>query len=354
MAFLEHMFVNSGTMEFEHNSSLLPYCLSQCEVDSTYHCSKECFTECFTKVKMEGAENCWATTWESLEEDGKLSQGAYGFIQLLGLMSGYGYMLMNAATLIGEGAELLLLVPSMATLVGTLVLPVLGAVPDGAIVFFSGLGPTAQEDLAVGMGALAGSTIMLLTIPWFLSIYAGRVDIVGGQCRYKPPAGEKKLTPGRGASRSGISADVAVTTSCTLMLITCVPYFIIQVRTGLGCLRTILSHLGVIPRTRMMTTEFSRRPDCMLQGPAFFPTHGSISDLHPNNTHHTGDIAHEQGFALFGLIVAAAMFFGCCAWFVMSSGSKESQEAVDMLTVQVQQGALEDGLMNFTGMFLPL
>ena len=44
----------------------------------------------------------------------------------------------------------------------------------------------------------------------------------------------------------------------------------------------------------------------MLQGPAFFPTHGrSISDLHPNNTHHTGDIAHEQGFALFGLIVAA-------------------------------------------------
>ena len=313
MAFLEHMFVNSGTMEFEHNSSLLPYCLSQCEVDSTTnHCSKECFTECFTKVEMKGAENCWATTWESLEEDGKLSQGAYGFIQLLGLMSGYGYMLMNAATLIGEGAELLLLVPSMATLVGTLVLPVLGAVPDGAIVFFSGLGPTAQEDLAVGMGALAGSTIMLLTIPWFLSIYAGRVDIVGGQCRYKPPAGEKKLTPGRGASRSGISADVAVTTSCTLMLITCVPYFIIQ-------------------------------------GPAFFPTRGSISDLHPNNTHHTGDIAHEQGFALFGLIVAAAMFFGCCAWFVMSSGSKESQEAVDMLTVQVQQGALEDGLMNFTG-----
>jgi hypothetical protein len=29
----------------------------------------------------------------------------------------------------------------------------------------------------VGVGALAGSTIMLLTIPWFLSILGGRVDL---------------------------------------------------------------------------------------------------------------------------------------------------------------------------------
>ena len=48
---------------------------------------------------------------------------------------------------------------------GSVVLPVLGAVPDGAIMLFSGLGSVeeAQENLAVGVGALAGSTIMLLT-----------------------------------------------------------------------------------------------------------------------------------------------------------------------------------------------
>lgn len=56
-------------------------------------------------------------------------------------------------------------------------LPVLGAVPDGAIVLFSGLGPDAEEQLSVGVGALAGSTIMLLTIPWALSIFAGRVTL---------------------------------------------------------------------------------------------------------------------------------------------------------------------------------
>eukprot|EP00663_Eupelagonemidae_sp_cell21sb_P006552 gene6552-biopygen6934 len=57
-------------------------------------------------------------------------------------------------------------------LVGSVVLPILGAVPDGAIILFSGGG---QEDLAVGVGALAGSTIMLLTIPWSLAIIGGRV-----------------------------------------------------------------------------------------------------------------------------------------------------------------------------------
>jgi hypothetical protein len=51
-------------------------------------------------------------------------------------------------------------------LVGGVVLPLLGAVPDGAIILFSGLGDyeTAQETLSVGVGALAGSTIMLLTV----------------------------------------------------------------------------------------------------------------------------------------------------------------------------------------------
>lgn len=58
-----------------------------------------------------------------------------------------------------------------------MVLPVLGAVPDGAIVLFSGLGENAVEQVPVGVGALAGSTIMLLTIPWILATIGGRVDL---------------------------------------------------------------------------------------------------------------------------------------------------------------------------------
>ena len=83
------------------------------------------------------------------------------------------YILLTASDMIGSGAELLMLVPSISGVVGSIVLPVLGAVPDGAIVLFSGMGPDAQEQLNVGMGALAGSQVMLLTIPWVLSIVAG-------------------------------------------------------------------------------------------------------------------------------------------------------------------------------------
>ena len=84
---------------------------------------------------------------------------------LLWLFVSYGYVLFWASNQISEGSDLLLLVPSLAGIVGSCVLPVLGAVPDGAIMLFSGLGSVeeAQENLAVGVGALAGSTIMLLT-----------------------------------------------------------------------------------------------------------------------------------------------------------------------------------------------
>lgn len=43
----------------------------------------------------------------------------------------YGCILFQAAGLIGDGADHLLLIPSYAPLVGSLVIPFLGAVPDG-------------------------------------------------------------------------------------------------------------------------------------------------------------------------------------------------------------------------------
>ena len=90
-----------------------------------------------------------------------------------------------------------------AKLVGSCVLPVLGAVPDGAIVLFSGIGPQAQTQLDVGVGALAGSTVMLLTIPWILSIIGGRVPIVNGEVRYNQ---KKNMPPHEGLGvASGVS-----------------------------------------------------------------------------------------------------------------------------------------------------
>jgi hypothetical protein len=70
-------------------------------------------------------------------------EGFSGLFQLLTLAFGNGYILMYARNLISDGSEL---VPSIAGLVGSVVLPILGAVPDGCIgksVF--------SEDQALGM-----------------------------------------------------------------------------------------------------------------------------------------------------------------------------------------------------------
>merc|ERR1719281_143899 len=120
----------------------------------------------------------------------------------------YSLALFEASNLISDGSELLLLVPAVAGVVGSVVLPVLGAVPDGMMVLFSGLGEDAQKEVAVGVGALAGSTIMLLTIPWFLAVLGGRVNTdEKGQCVYKKPAEAddswEKLSPPGNMSLNG-------------------------------------------------------------------------------------------------------------------------------------------------------
>jgi len=55
-----------------------------------------------------------------------------------------------------------------------------GAFPDSVMVIMSGLGGTvseAQEQVSVGMGTLAGSTVMLLTLPWAMSLILARTDV---------------------------------------------------------------------------------------------------------------------------------------------------------------------------------
>uniref|UniRef100_A0A7S3PG68 Sodium/calcium exchanger membrane region domain-containing protein n=1 Tax=Aplanochytrium stocchinoi TaxID=215587 RepID=A0A7S3PG68_9STRA len=161
-----------------------------------------------------------------------------GIVQLLFLACVYGCILFYASNLISDGSELLLLIPSIAPIVGSVVLPILGAVPDGAIVLFSGLGPNAQDQLTVGVGALAGSTIMLLTIPWALSIWAGRVNINSkGQCTYRKPASApdkwRKLSKNRTRhdmlNRTGVEPNYeAMSSGALTMILTAIPYLIIQ------------------------------------------------------------------------------------------------------------------------------
>ncbi len=55
-----------------------------------------------------------------------LPEGGAGFCQLLYLLITYGCVLFKSASLIGDGSELLLLVPAFSNIVGSVVLPILG------------------------------------------------------------------------------------------------------------------------------------------------------------------------------------------------------------------------------------
>ena len=147
-----------------------------------------------------------------------------------------------ASDMISNGSELLLLVPSLRGIVGSVVLPVLGAVPDGAIVLFSGLGTNAKEQISVGVGALAGSTVMLITLPWFLAMYVGRVPIVNGKCQYskrkmaaaelanaKAGAAHKGIVPASWFN-TGVKTDAETRLSGKIMVGTVLIYLVIQIK----------------------------------------------------------------------------------------------------------------------------
>lgn len=91
----------------------------------------------------------------------------------------YGWILLQSADYIGDAAEdMLEKCPSYGKIIGALLVPILGAIPDGMMILLSGMGSgpksEIQDELNVGVGTLAGSTIMLLTIPFATAIYMNR------------------------------------------------------------------------------------------------------------------------------------------------------------------------------------
>ena len=91
----------------------------------------------------------------------------------------YGWILLQSADYIGDAAEdMLEKCPSYGKIIGALLVPILGAIPDGMMILLSGMGSGSQVGNSGraqrGVGTLAGSTIMLLTIPFATAIYMNR------------------------------------------------------------------------------------------------------------------------------------------------------------------------------------
>lgn len=144
--------------------------------------------------------------------------------QLIFITMIYGYILYVGSNMIGDGSELLMFFKSVAGLVGSVVVPFLGAVPDSAMVLFSGLGPDAQVQVSTGVGALAGSTVMLLTFPWFIVNMAGSVPLKDdGTADYKRNSEPASLFG------SGVTFGDSVKGNAKIMLVTSLSFLIIQI-----------------------------------------------------------------------------------------------------------------------------
>lgn len=145
-------------------------------------------------------------------------------IGILILLFFYGVILAFGAKFISDGSELLLEILDPG-IIGGVLIPFLGAVPDTAIVLVSGALGTkeeAQENIAVGVGTLAGSTIMLLTIPWCASLFLARTDIRYGQSVDLVRTKKFSLT------EQGTSVDPDTRRGAIIMMVTSVSYLIVQ------------------------------------------------------------------------------------------------------------------------------
>ncbi|KAG2681792.1 hypothetical protein I3760_11G159900 [Carya illinoinensis] len=137
----------------------------------------------------------------------------------------YGYLMFLSATYLSNGSELLLEILGPG-IIGGLFLPILGALPDAMLILVSGLSgstETAQSQVSVGMGLLAGSTVMLLTIIWGTCVIVGKCDLVDGVAQ------DARDTKGFNLTESGVSTDIWTSYAAMIMVISVIPFLIVQI-----------------------------------------------------------------------------------------------------------------------------
>merc|ERR1712166_595867 len=167
-----------------------------------------------------------------MDKGGGIPDDGYGMVQLLFLGCIYGYVLYVGSGYIGDGAEELELIDSIKGIVGALIIPILGAVPDGAIVLFSGMGDNAKEELDVGVvpwparpsccSHCRGFCPSMRAVLTWTSMAKGR--------HHTPPLKKhQRLVKCEGMTKEGVECSGSVRKTGILMVITMLPYVLIQI-----------------------------------------------------------------------------------------------------------------------------
>ncbi|XP_068345448.1 sodium/calcium exchanger NCL-like [Pyrus communis] len=168
---------------------------------------------------------------DSLFSSDSSCEQTYGFLPCTSTVLGniflvlvYGYLMFLSAKLLSNGSEILLQILGPG-IVGGLFLPLLGSLPDATIILASGLSgdtETAQSQVSVGMGLMAGSNVMLLTILWGTCLIVGKCDIENSIAVDQKDEKRFSLTG------SGVSTDIWTSYSARIMIISLIPFVIVQ------------------------------------------------------------------------------------------------------------------------------
>ncbi|CAL5390757.1 unnamed protein product [Camellia sinensis] len=163
----------------------------------------------------------------------------------------YGYLMFLAATYLSSGSELLLKILGPG-IIGGLFLPILGALPDAMLILviytagvsftnvsgLSGTTETAQSQVSVGMGLLAGSTVMLLTVIWGTCVIVGKCDL------HDSIAIDGKDTKKFSLTGSAVTTDIWTSYAATIMAISVIPFLVVQIPQAMNS--TSGRHLAVL------------------------------------------------------------------------------------------------------------
>ncbi|KAJ3679700.1 hypothetical protein LUZ60_017711 [Juncus effusus] len=165
---------------------------------------------------------------------GSTCERTYGFLPCSSSIVGniflaivYGFFMFTSATWLSTGCEMLLQIMGPG-IVGGLCLPILGSLPDALLILVSGLAGSsedAQNQLPIGMGLLAGSTILTLTLLWGTCVLVGKCDFNDGNHM----SIDMKDTKGLDLFGSGVVTDVETSNMAKIMRISILPLVVVQI-----------------------------------------------------------------------------------------------------------------------------
>nr|XP_023928726.1 sodium/calcium exchanger NCL1-like isoform X2 [Quercus suber] len=134
----------------------------------------------------------------------------------------YAYCIFWAAKILTDGSEILLEILGPG-IIGGLSLLIFSSLPNAIIILASGLSETketAQSQLSIGMGLVAGTAVNLLTLLWGSSVLFSRHDL--------EDSADSTNTKRFSFTGSVVKTDIQTTYAARIMVISVIPIMIFQ------------------------------------------------------------------------------------------------------------------------------